>query len=498
MEPRPLTEKQALWSLALIGLATRLPLLSWFTTETTDGVLCLTYFQWKLFALPRFVLFPGYPFLISLGHGVGLGEIEWGRCLAAGAGLLVTIPVWRLARRWASVEISFLMSLAYLLSPLGWMWSLRVMPDTLFLCLFWFAAERALAFEESSGWKRAAALSLLSLGAFLVRPEGLVLVAAVVWLLARRSGYRLGAAGLGLAALGLGASWPIRLFLLKSFGAFQEGATGVEDPLSHLGESLWTYLTQPAWVFSPVLFFMAVGGLFALPHRTDTVGVFWRRRLLPLLAVLFVLKWLPTNYQDRHLLPFLPAVCILAAYKLQELENGWAARCDATGRMVRRNGLAGLTLCYLIGFSLVVFAVQRDSFGDLARNAEYLKTLPADAVVYSDEQFKTIYGSDRYAIPWTPEVRDLKPGTFLVFHTFYTPRLRHLEETLSHIYELEVVRRDYAVTIPVLTDLMMDPALQNRPQAASRRFEPQSFETRVYRVVRVKNRARAKGLRGGA
>ncbi len=484
-----MTERTAWAVLLAVGLLTRLPLLGWFTTEMTDGVLCVTYFQWRLFDLPRFVIFPGYPALLSLFHPAaaqGLLSIEtWGRLLSALFGLAVLIPLWRLGRRWASTEVVFLICLATLLSPLVWMWSLRVMTDTMFLFLFWYAVERLQAFEEAPDVKKALCVVGASLTAFLTRPEGAVLLLFAAILLLRQPRFRAWGAALLVAGIALGVASPLRPLFMNATGAFQEGSSGIEAPWVHLLANLWVVLTQPAWVFTPILFFLAVGGLFGISAIHSPLGRFWRRRLLPFLGVLVLMKVVPTNYQDRHLLLFLPAIALLAAYKLETMEVGWRLRCPEMGVLLRRNLLAAAMLGTLLVFSIAVLVLQRDSFGDLRRNAEALRALPADAVIYSDEQFKTSYLAGRPLRPWTPELRSLQVGDHLVFHTFNTPRLRFLLETLATGYELVPLRVDASFTVPLLTDLMMDKADQNRAGATAHRFEAQRFKTHLFRVARV-------------
>jgi hypothetical protein len=147
-------------------------------------------------------------------------------------------------------------------------------------------------------------------------------------------------------------------------------------------------------------------------------------------------------------------------------------------------------------FAIAVLVVQRDSFGDLRRNAEFLRFLPADARVFSDEIIKTSFWSGRPLEFWDPSQQNLRSGDFLVFHTFYTPRLSWLENTLHENHQLEPVRSDGSYVVPLLTDLMEDPALQNRPRAVSYRFEPQIFNTRMYRVVKAYINPRFAGKMG--
>ena len=488
-----MTEKTAWAVLFSVGLLTRFPFLHWFTSELTDGVLCITYFQSRLYEIPRFVILPGYPALVSMGAGLGLPAETWGSTLSVLFGLWAMVPIWRLARRWVSVEISFLVCLSYLLSPLVWMWSLRVMPETLFLFLFWYAVERSVSIEEAPDFKKATILSVCVLGAFLVRPEGVLLVLFAVFLLWRNSKYRVWGFVLLLFTTALGFLPPMRILFSHMMGAFQEGAVEVETPYVHMLGNLWVYITQPAWVFSPILYFLALGGVFVSIGSSDETSRFWKRRLLPLLGIILLLKMVPTNYQDRHLLLFLPAVCILAGLKLQKMEDAWRLRCSEYGLLMRRNGLAALMLGFLTVFSTSVLVLQKDTFGDVFRNAKYLKTLPSNAVVYSDEQIKTEYVSQRPIRVWNPEIRNLNPGDYLVFHTFNTPRLWRLEQTLTRHFEMEWVHHDTSYVVPLLTDLMMDPRLQNRSQATAERFETQYFETNIYRVVRYIPRPKNEG-----
>src|SRR5579863_7549131 len=90
---RSLTPAQWFWFLAFMGLLARLPFLKVFSAETTDGVLCLTYFSPDFVQTPRFVILPGYPALLWLGQFLGLPGWLWGRIASMAAGLLFLIPL---------------------------------------------------------------------------------------------------------------------------------------------------------------------------------------------------------------------------------------------------------------------------------------------------------------------------------------------------------------------------------------------------------------------
>ncbi|HXL72054.1 MAG TPA: glycosyltransferase family 39 protein, partial [bacterium] len=178
---RHLTEPQWFWFIAVIGLLTRLPLLTLSSAETTDGILSLTYFSKDFVATPRFIIMPGYPFLLWLGHAFGSDEWLWGRGISCLAGLLFLIPLWRFSRRWMDVEMTAMTCLIALFSPLLWQWSLKVMPDTTFLLFFWWSLERLTTVyieKRSRAWWEAC---LTGMAAACVRPEGFILLP---WILA--------------------------------------------------------------------------------------------------------------------------------------------------------------------------------------------------------------------------------------------------------------------------------------------------------------------------
>jgi hypothetical protein len=478
-----------------VGLLTRLPLLHWFTTELTDGVLCLSYFQRDWYELPRFVLMPGYPALVRLGEMAGFPPALWGRLLAAIFGILAAWPVWAMSRRWASVEASFLATLAFLLSPLAWMWSLRVMPDSMFLFFFWMALERFTAIQDHAGSGKEL---LTALGcawvAMWTRTEGFLLLPIAAYTLVRNRDRARWTILFLIATATMALPRSGRFLASHLLDAFREGAVGLEDPVSSLLSNLWVYTTQPAWVFSPILFVLGIGGALALLNQGGSTAGIWRRLLLPFLVLVLVLKMIPTNYQDRHLLVFLPALCVLAAYQLELWWGAWRERHGILGALWRRNALAAAGLAWLLVFSMAVLVFQRDAFGDLKRNAEFLRTLPPGTTVYSDEEIKTGYASGRPILPWNPPRQTLKQGDWLIFHTFTTNRYRQLESSLRNNHAFEIVRVDRSYVLPLLTDLMMDKSFQNRPRAASRRLEPQYFETIALRILRPHIRPRAPGI----
>ncbi|HET9869252.1 MAG TPA: glycosyltransferase family 39 protein [bacterium] len=489
-KPRVYTDAQLaltwFWFLAVLGLATRLSLLANNVTENTDGILNLTYFSPDRVPTPRFVLLPGYPFLVWAGQRLGLDGVLWGRGLASLFGLLFLFPLWKLARRWVSVEMAGMVCLMALLSPLVWQWSLRVMADTLLLLCFWACLERLIAAyldQEEKAW---VAACLWGAGAALARPEGFLLlpwIAGLGWHLRGRLAVKNLLLTLLVWSLPFLFLGPHLMTLLQ---AYQEGlglGPGGVHPLANAAEHLYAYLTQPAFVFTPILFLTGLAGLWHMALLKSPAGRAWRRLLLPLGALLFLTRLFPTAYQDRYLMLFLPFFLVGSGYEMETLYLEWRKKRGTLPALFLKNGLLAAGLAYQAFFSMVAIAYQTDSFGDLRRSGEFLKTLPAGAVIYSDEVPKTHYWAGREIQPQVLPFRP-RPGDYLVLHSFYTPRLGFVDRTLRDKFGAEVVYANFSSVVPLLTDLMADPAVQNRVAATGFRFQTQTFESVVYRIGR--------------
>ena len=208
--PRKLSSAQWFWFLAFMGLLTRVATLRTASAETTDGILCLTYFSPDIVQTPRFLILPGYPALVWLGEHWGMPGWLWGRIVSALAGILFLIPLWKFARRWVPEEMSGIICAMAIFSPLLWQWSLKVMPDTLFLLFFWWSLERLTAAEidqnDSAWWWSC----LTGAAAALTRAEGVLLFP---WLMA--VGLGLSKAGTGKRSLGLLLVWAGPLYFLS-------------------------------------------------------------------------------------------------------------------------------------------------------------------------------------------------------------------------------------------------------------------------------------------
>jgi hypothetical protein len=493
-KPRQLTEVQWFWFLAFMGLLVRIPMLKLASAETTDGVLSLTYFSPDLAQTPRFIILPGYPAFLWLGMKLGFPGWLWGRILSALAGLLFLIPLWKFSRRWVPMEMAGIICYMALFSPLLWQWSLKVMPDTLFLTAFWWCLERLTVVyvkkNEGAWWGACLAGAVASL----TRPEGILLLP---WIMVLGTG--LSKRDLLKRAAGLVLIWAAPVYFLSQkllllLGAYREGMGLTEGPgrimfpFMNFIDHFYAYLSQPLYVFTPLIFWFAVLGLAKMVRRPGPEGEAFKKVTLQIYALMFLSRLIPATYQDRHMMPFLPLLLLAAGFHLETFFESLDKSSGAVRVLFMKNGLLTLCLAWLALFSAAILTSQNDSFGDIKRSSEFLKTLPADALIYSDEVPKTQYWSGRKVIlmPYLAENTPFKPGPgdYVVLHSFYIPRLNNVDQHLVQAFGAEAIHEDQSMVVPLLTDVMEDPSLQNRTAAAAFRFVPQFFRSRVYHIAK--------------
>ena len=181
------------------------------------------------------------------------------------------------------------------------------------------------------------------------------------------------------------------------------------------------------------------------------------------------------------MLPFLPLLLVSAAFQLEHFFGSLDKGRNPIQLMFWKNGLLIFCLLWLAVFSVVVLIAQSDSFGDVKRSAEFLKTLPANAVIYSDEVPKTQFWSGRKVrfiqLPFKPNA-----GDYIIYHSFYTARLGVVDMELRARHAAVQVHSEESMVVPLLTDIMSDPSLQNRIVSTAYRFQPQFFVSSIYQV----------------
>jgi hypothetical protein len=366
------------------------------------------------------------------------------------------------------------------------------MTDTLFLMAFWWSLERltyASAQKDPKAWIQA---SLWGGAAALTRPEGFLLLPWILFWGERLSGSgrwtrRITVLLIWVApAFFLAAKFPTLLLAYREGLGLAEGASEVQHPFSNFLEHAFVYFTQPIFVFTPFLFLISLAGLRRMLRREDEEGDAFRGVLIPLYLLLLLSRLLPTTYQDRHLLPFLPLFVVGAGFEVESFFRERLKKWGDLRVLLTKNALLCLVLILQVLFSFSALLDQRDSFGDIRRSAEFLKTLPPGAAVYSDEIPKTQYWSGREIQPITYPFEP-SPGVYVVLHSFYTNRLLFVSGHLRDKYGAEILYENHSQVMPLLTDVMEDLSLQNRPRATSHRFEWQYFRSVVYQIPK-KNR----------
>ena len=277
-------------------------------------------------------------------------------------------------------------------SPLLWQWSLKVMPDTLFLMFFWWCLERLVTVyieKKETAWWQACLLGAL---AALTRPEGILLL---LWILI--SGVGLSNQGIWKRILAILVMWTGPLYFLSQkfmtlIWAYQEGMGQTEGdgqvhfPFVKFIDHLYAYMSQPVYIFTPLVSGSPFGDC-QMSRRKDLTGEAFVKIILQICLLIFISRLIPTGYQDRHFMPFLPLLLLAAGYQLEMFFESLDKQKGHVRLMVWKNGLLTLCLSWMALFSAGVLISQYDSFGDIKRSSEYLKTLPDKALIYFGLKF---------------------------------------------------------------------------------------------------------------
>ena len=348
---------------------------------------------------------------------------------------------------------------------------------------------RASVEKSATAWSQANWAGAL---AACTRPEGFLLLP---WIIAGET--RLEVQGRWKRIAGIFFLWAGPCFFLKDkfwtlLGAYREGIgltegpARVQLPFLNFIEHFFAYLSQPFYVFSPLVYWFAILGIGKMVRRKDAEGDALKRILLQVGLALLLSRLIPSGYQDRHMLPFLPLILMAACYHLETFLDHWGGNKNHWKAMLAKNGILTFCFVWLSLYSAAVLISQNDSFGDIKRSAEFLTSLPAGAVIYSDEIPKTQYWSGRKVrlMPYLTENTpfDPKPGDYVVLHSFYIPRLAMVDRHLIEVHDALILHDDQSMVVPLLTDVMEDPALQNRVASTAFRFQPQFFKSRVYQI----------------
>jgi hypothetical protein len=484
------------------NLALKFAFIGFNQGEYTDGILQLTVFENKAGLYP-----PLYGALALALSKLGMGAEFAGRVISVVAGSLAVIPVYLLARRLRDDNAARFAGLFFTLCPLVLRWSLRVMSDSLFLCLsatvLWslHVAWTATEDRKRAGRHLAAASILAALGS-LTRYQGvfltlpLLLVAGVFVVRHRRIPWLAIAAS---AAWGLLPAW-IQFHGFVHQGQFAERSTGhlVATLLAwlNLGESF--LLIWPYFLGFPIFLF-AVAGLAGLRFGTHDARAFlwlWA----PWTAAILVLQSVFGSFQYRYMMPVFPACLALAGVGAGMLETTLTARGRRWLFSLAFLGSVG----YLVFFSLAVLVFQRQSLGDQRAAASILAAMPPGTPAYSNEQYgsfrnlgcvKQSYWSGRPVEsiidslperPGQPLRKHLPDGSVVILGNMYggDQPVDFIIASLTYFYQMHLVASFDSAVYPIMDDIMLSPGLNQNPLAWVLRYTPQLFSTHIYQVDR--------------
>jgi hypothetical protein len=489
----------------LVNLVVRFAVLGINQAEYTDGILQLTVFEKAAGLYP-----PLYGALAWLVEAAAGSRETAGRVVSAAAGSLALIPVYlltlMLARPWAARFAA----LFYTFCPLVLRWSIRVMADSLFLCLSSFAILCMLrAFDQKSSRAKADAwlglASVLAAASALTRYQGaflLILLAIEIGVFAwrwRALPWRT------LLASCLWAALPLWIYVngFVHQTQFTHRTTGqwVSTLLAWLNLAESFVLIFPYYVGWPIFLFALVGLMRVDWHQP------LRRHFLLLWvvwgAMLLVLQSVFGSFQYRYLMPVFPAVIALAGAGATYLEWKWRARTRAW----IFSALLTVALAYLMLFSAAVLIFQRQAFGDQRAAAQFIRNrVPRSATVISNERYgnflslgcvKLTYWSGRPveplfeylpARPEDPLPKVIPAGSYVVLGNAYggDDFCDYLAAILTYYYHMRYTASFDTTVYPLMDDIMVNPMFNQNPLGWVLRYTPQLFSTHVYVVDGVR------------
>jgi hypothetical protein len=485
----------------VFNLALRLAILNINTGEYTDGILQLLVFKHDYGLYPP--LYGGLCSLISL---LGPGLETSARLVSAVASAAAVIPIYLLARRLHGDSAARFAAVFYSVCPLVLRWSVRVMTDSLFLCLvswvMWYCFlswDKKRAKSESD--RDLALASVLSAAAAVTRYQGAFL--AIVLLLPligfvrrfRAVPWRAVLASLIWIAL---PGWILTHgFVHGQQFADRTAGQWIATLLSYLNLFESFILILPYFFGFPLFLFFLAGlwrGRFA-------PGMFGRFLALFFLwsAIILVLQSVFGSFQDRYMLPLFPLLLTLAGAGAAWAEHSLAA-CGR-GRLFSTIFLASLV--YLVFFSSAIMVFQRGAFGDQKQAAQFIRDkVSENAPLLSNEMYgsfqniecvKLSFWSGRRVqsiykyLPSKPvrlPEQYLPPGSVVIIGNVYggDQMVDLVMDQLAYFYHIRLLASFDSSLYPITDDLMVNPIANQNPIGWVLRYTLQTFTTHVYVV----------------
>jgi 4-amino-4-deoxy-L-arabinose transferase-like glycosyltransferase len=512
----------------LIAFAARLACLRLNSAEYTDGILQITAFEYG------FTFWPPLYAALTKALAFAFGDlITAGRLVSILASSLLVIPIYLTAHRLAGRRAAMYAVLFYLVNSIAGRWSIRVMSDALFACLFfWSAALLIRCFELGRGgrlsevgqvgnlsssdsapvgssggdeqvanWSHFFAGNILGALSLLTRMQGLLILplsaaALIACLRSPRNRHPVGKhAPLLIVALAL---WIAALawfgLLLGAHGeqTAQRASASMFTTLLSYGAMIESFvLLFPYFITIPVfILFLAGAGLFLAGDRRQFVFAIV---FLAAGAVIIGMQAVFMAFQERYLLPLIPFMMVLV--------GATAARWEA---YVRRTYIVRIALAIILLYSLAwttaTLLLQRDAWGDLKRSAEFCRTLPPQARIFSNEVYrpgmpavKMTFWAGRAILAFDGSQAPAA-GDYVCLHSAYSGGLKPYPALIPTVplgeqiaafkkqYNCSEVKMFRSSLTPILPDIMEAPGTHPNPAWWLFRYTRQDFVTVILRI----------------
>jgi len=150
--------------------------------------------------------------------------------------------------------------------------------------------------------------------------------------------------------------------------------------------------------------------------------------------------------------------------------------------------LLGITICWSLLFSFGTLFLQNQAWGDLKDAADFVRRLPPDTPVYSNEAYKDLgpvkmrYWSGREVLPFTGQ--PLPSGSVLCLHSAHggAAAFARTSRWLQESQGAKSVLTFDSFLVPLLPDIMQEPMSHQNPLALTFRYTPQKFRTEIFRI----------------
>lgn len=475
----------------LINLVLRAPLLFLNKAEYTDGILQLIQFRENTGIYPPLYTAIVWPFSFLFD------QLWAGRFISYLFSVAAVIPLYLMARRSFGMRAAVFTAIVYTVAPESLRWSTRVMTESMFSFFFWFALERLLCAQgardrDSANFSLVLA-SVLGTLAALTRYQGMMLLPFILGLAVFLGHVRGVWAIKGILSTLLFALVPLwSLYAGNIHGSqFAERTRDLGPLMTFVNFAEPFVLLMPYFLTYPVAVFVFVG--FNVGRARNTYMM--TPMTLYVFVVLLVFQSLFASFQERYFYPFFGILFIWAGLGLAVVDD----RCRRRAPRWRFYAPT-IVVVWSLFISALVLLGSREAFGDIAdaaRRAGSVSRAEGGTPVYTNELYrlerdgqpriagtKVSFFAGLEAEFLTPEhymgIKRIPDGALIVFSA--RDDYAQMRGALEGRYQLEVVETFGAVLTPVFPDLMQNRGMEQSPAAWLFRYQPQHFETTVYRV----------------